>query len=194
MRVRRLDELTPRGRRWAVALTLLRSGVGVVLLVVAYYLVPLDQPLHAATWIKLGFGLLIFLIVIAYQTWAIMSSNRPRLRAIQAISISLPLLLVVFATTYVLLQRNTPHSFTETITRTDSLYFTVTVFATVGFGDIAAVTEVARVVVTIQMIMDLIAIGVLAKVVLGAVEVAVRRQGERPETPADDVQDESPGG
>ncbi len=31
-----------------------------------------------------------------------------------------------------------PAAFNETLTRIDSLYFTLTVFATVGFGDIAA--------------------------------------------------------
>ncbi len=198
MPTRRLDELTPRGRRWAVGFALLRAAASVVLLVVAYYLLPLDQPLHSSTWVKLAFGLLIFAIVVSYEIWSIMRSKRPRLRAIEAISVTLPLLLLIFAATYVLLQRNTSGSFTQTISRTDSLYFTVTVFATVGFGDIAAVTEVARIVVTIQMIIDLIAIGLVAKVVLGAVQVAVRRQGGEPETPTDEedtaVRDESPGG
>jgi hypothetical protein len=34
------------------------------------------------------------------------------------------------------------------LTRTDSLYFTVTVFATAGFGDISPASQVARLVVT----------------------------------------------
>ena len=37
-------------------------------------------------------------------------------------------------------------TFTEPLTRTDAQYFTVTIFATVGFGDITAVTQTARVV------------------------------------------------
>jgi voltage-gated potassium channel len=47
----------------------------------------------------------------------------------------------------------------ETLTRTDSVYFTVTIFATVGFGDISASSEAARVLVTFQMILDLIVLG-----------------------------------
>ena len=50
-------------------------------------------------------------------------------------------------------------SFSQQLTHTDALYFTVTVFATVGFGDITAKTEAARLVVTGQMIIDLIIIG-----------------------------------
>jgi hypothetical protein len=40
------------------------------------------------------------------------------------------------------------------LTRTDALYFTVTVFSTVGFGDITAKTETARLVVTGQSCPD----------------------------------------
>ena len=44
----------------------------------------------------------------------------------------------------------------------DSLYFSVTVFATVGFGDISAVSDAARVVVTIRMITDAAHVNVAA--------------------------------
>ena len=60
-------------------------------------------------------------------------------------------------------------SFSQPMTHTNALYFTVTVFATVGFGDITAKTEAARLVVTGQMIIDLIIIGVGAKVIVGAI-------------------------
>ena len=43
-------------------------------------------------------------------------------------------------------------SFTEPLTRADALYFTVTVFSTVGFGDITAKSETARVVLIVQML------------------------------------------
>ena len=41
-------------------------------------------------------------------------------------------------------------------------------FATVGFGDITAKTEAARLVVTGQMIVDLVTIGIAVKVIVGA--------------------------
>jgi voltage-gated potassium channel len=55
----------------------------------------------------------------------------------------------------------------------------LTVFATVGFGDITPVTQLARVLVTIQMVVGLLTVGVIAKVVFGAVQVAESRQSER---------------
>ena len=45
------------------------------------------------------------------------------------------MLLLVFASVYVQIETSQPNSFSETLSRTDALYFTVTVFATVGFGD-----------------------------------------------------------
>jgi voltage-gated potassium channel len=60
-------------------------------------------------------------------------------------------------------------NFSQPITRTNALYFAVTVFATVGFGDITAKTEAAQLVVTGQMIVDLIILGLGARVIVGAV-------------------------
>ena len=57
-------------------------------------------------------------------------------------------------------------------TRTDALYFTVTVFSTVGFGDIVAVSQPARLVVTVQMLLDLLALGLVVRAFVGAVQFA----------------------
>ena len=67
-------------------------------------------------------------------------------------------------------------NFSEPLTRTDALYFTVTVFSTVGFGDITAKTEAARLVVTGQMIADLVVIGLAVKVIVGAVKRGRQQQ------------------
>ena len=175
---RRYEDLTPRARRRLVTLSLLRSAASVTLLVVVYYKAPLDVSLDAASWIEFGVALLAFAAMIAWQVRAIISSDLPRLRAIQAVAVGLPLLLLIFASTYILIARNQAEAFTEALSRTDSLYFTVTVFATVGFGDIAPKTELARVVTTIQMLLGVIVVGLIAKIFLSAVQVAVGRLGE----------------
>ena len=69
-------------------------------------------------------------------------------------------------------------NFGEPLTHTDALYFTVTVFSTVGFGDITGKTEAARLVVTSQMIADLLIIGLGLRVIVGAV---TRSRQQRPE-------------
>jgi hypothetical protein len=69
-------------------------------------------------------------------------------------------------------------SFASPLTRVDAFYFTVTTFATVGFGDIVPVSQAARVIVTVQMIGDLIVLGAVLKLVVGAVKIG-RERGSR---------------
>jgi len=85
--------------------------------------------------------------------------------------------------------RNNAAAFSVISTRTDSLYFTVTVFTTVGFGDIVPVSETARVVVMIQMVGDLVLIGAGVRILSGAIRLGVgRRSQEHPDRPADPLQ------
>jgi hypothetical protein len=49
------------------------------------------------------------------------------------------------------------------------LCFALTVLATVGFGDITARTEAARLLVAGQMIIDLIILGAGVRVIVGAI-------------------------
>ena len=87
-----------------------------------------------------------------------------------ALATSLPLFLAIFATAYFLLGRSQPANFSQPLSRLDSAYFTVTVFATVGFGDIVPVSEVARIVTMVQMFGDLLIVGLVARVLFGAVQ------------------------
>jgi CDP-diglyceride synthetase len=167
------------GGRRAILGTALLSAVSVCLIVAAYYAAPLDRPLDRGTGLLLGAALLLFGVLVAVQVRGILRSQRPRLRAIQALIVGVPLLIVVFAAAYCTVDAQQPGAFSEALSRTDGLYFTVTVFATVGFGDISAVTQLARVLVTIQMLVGLLTVGVIAKVVFGAVQVAETRRAQR---------------
>ena len=192
---KRYHELTPAARKRMVVASLLRAGGSVMVLMLVYYKLPLDRPLDAATWIGFGLGLLAFAAVIAWQVRAIVVSDVPRLRAIQAVASGLPILLLLFASTYLRISQDAPDSFTEALGRTDALYFTVTVFSTVGFGDIAPRSELARILTMIQMITGLVVVGLVAKVLLSAVQTAVRRrESESPATvvPPDGRQPDTP--
>ena len=141
----------------------------IAVLVTLYYLLPLDHSSTRTAVTILLIGLAGFIALVTFHVWVIARSPFPALRAIEALATSISLFLQLFAGTYVVLATLSPASFGEHLSHTDGLYFTVTVFATVGFGDITAKTETARLVVTGQMIADLIYFGLTIKVITGAV-------------------------
>lgn len=175
--MRILDKQSAPGR-WQVVAALLRSGTVVTLLLVAYGFAPLDATPGWGTWLVFAAGLGGFAVLIVWQVHGILNSETPRLRGLQTIAVGLPTLLVLFAAGYVLVSGAWPDSFTEPLSRIDALYFALTVFATVGFGDIAPVSQLARILTMTQMVVGLIVVGFVAKVVLNAVRTAVRRRGD----------------
>ncbi|MCU1666382.1 MAG: voltage-gated potassium channel [Pseudonocardiales bacterium] len=173
---KRYEDLTRAGRNRVVTATLLRAVASAALLVLVYYLAPLDAALDTYTLVWFVFALVLVGAVIAWQVRAILRSDVPRLRAIQAVAIGLPMLLLVFAAVYVVIATDRPDSFTEPLSRTDALYFTLTVFTTVGFGDIAPKSDLARIITMTQMIVGLIAVGLGARILISTVRIAVAQR------------------
>ena len=180
----RYEDLAKAQRTRLAVQLVARTLVVTILLFVAYYVLPMARPERSGV-IVLVVGLLVLGLVLYWQVRAISGSPFPRLRAFETLAIGIPLLLIVFASAYYMVQNAEPDSFTQPINKTDALYFAITIFATVGFGDITAKTELARILVSIQMLFDLAVFGFAAKLIFGAVEVALRRRPPAV-TPAND--------
>lgn len=156
-------------------MSLLRSFAVSVVIVVGYFVLPFRFDRSLPT-VALAGGLAVVAALLAWQIVEISRSPYPRIRLIGAVATSMPLFLAVFATTYFLMAGAEPAAFTEPLSRLDSAYYTVTVFATVGFGDVAPVSDPARVVTTIQMLGDLVLLGLVAQALLGAVHLNLDRR------------------
>jgi voltage-gated potassium channel len=181
----------PRRR---VAAALLRATLTSTVLVVLYFRLPLTGALEASTVALLLAGLALFAGVIIWQVQSILRSEYPALRAIEALAAAVPLFLIVFAAAYFTLADSQAQAFNEPLSRTDALYFTITVFATVGFGDIAPVSDGARVVAIVQMLGDLLVFGLVLRVMLGAVKAGrERRRATGPEASPSLARHDGPG-
>jgi voltage-gated potassium channel len=171
----RYDDLSAATRRWMVFWAVARPSLIIIGLLLMYYLMPLWDRQSRSTGVLLVLGLLLVAVLLAWQIRMISTSKYPRVRAIEALSLSAPLFVFVFATAYFATAQGNPGSFSQPLNRTDALYFAVTTFSSVGFGDIVPVTQTARVMVMIQMVGDLIVVGIVVRVILGAVQSGLRR-------------------
>jgi hypothetical protein len=172
-------DLAPSTRRKLVARALLRASANAAVLTVLYYVLPMDRASDVESVVLLAVGLAGVALLVAWETRAILRAEYPAIRGIEALALTVPLFLLLFAATYFLIEHASTGSFTQPLNRTDALYFTVTTFATVGYGDITAKSEGARVIVTFQMVTDLVIIGFGVRVLLGAVQIGRRRRAER---------------
>ena len=169
-------QLSSAQRRRLVFRAVLRGVLSTAALVVVYYVLPLNQPWSGDTAVRIVIGLLVFAGITVWQVKAIAGSRYPGFNAFEALGVIVPFYLLVFASTYFVMQRASAANFSQPLTRTDALYFSVTVFSTVGFGDITPKSEAARVVLIVQMLGDIVLLGAGARVLLGAVRRGQQRQ------------------
>jgi voltage-gated potassium channel len=155
---------------------LLRALLTAAALVLLYYALPITGQGGSSPTVVLAVGLLVFAIAITWQVQAILRAEYPALRAIEALGAAIPLFLIVFASAYLLLADNQAGTFSEPLDKTAALYYTVTVFSTVGFGDIVPRAELARVVTMLQMLGGLLVLGLIVRVMLLAVRTGVQRR------------------
>ena len=147
-----------------LARMLLRS-VGVVGgLLVVYGLLPIDEnSQNALIVVVAAIGLAFVLGVFLRQFGRIERAARPGAAAIEALFLVTGLFLTLFSFIYVSLAASDREAFSQPLDKIAGMYFSVTVMTTVGFGDIAPVSAVARVMVTVQMVLDIVLIGAVVR-------------------------------
>jgi voltage-gated potassium channel len=157
----------------------LRAAGTAVIVIALYFLLPLSERSNVRTVTELIGAIVLLAAIVAWQVRAILRSDHPTAVAIEALAVAVPLYMTLFAAAYFLLAKGSSAEFGQHLSRTTALYFSVTVFATVGFGDITAKTDVARLLVTVQMIANLVFVGLGVRILVGATRF---RLSSRPNT------------
>ena len=153
----------------------LRAVGCVAALVGTYYALPIESSSGRDAIAGLVLGLVVLVGMVIVYCRSILRAEFPGLRAMEALAACVPLFLLLFAATYIVVDNGSANNFSERMTHTTAIYFTVTVFSTVGFGDVTPKSDAARLLVTGQMITDLVILGLAVKVIVGAVR---RRRGD----------------
>ena len=158
---------------------LLRVLLSLTALFAAYFLIPTRSGggNGGAEVLWLILELVVFGAVVGVQVPAIVRSRHPILRAVEAVAIVIPLYLLIFARIYLANSLHDSSAFNLPLDNTTALYFTVTVFATVGFGDIVANTNSMRLLVTGQMMLNLVMLGLVIRLMVSAARRGVARRG-----------------
>ena len=160
---------------------LLRVSASVSVLFAAYFLLPgrTAEAGFGVPWLLLE--LVIFGVVVAVQVPAIVGAQHPILRAVESLAVLITVYLLIFSRIYLSNSLNDPAGFSRALDHTTALYFTVTVFATVGFGDIVAQTNSMRLLVTVQMLLNLTMLGLVIRLMTSAARRGVARRGGLPD-------------
>lgn len=160
-----------RSRRKSLVYAALRPLLTTVLLALAYFLLPFNRIDDVSALVLLVVGAVAVFAMCAWQVRLILRVDYPIVQAAEALALTFGIYLLGYSTVYYLASVADPQSFTIPLTRLDALYFCITVFATVGFGDIVAAAETTRALVSVQMLGNLVLIGLALRLLTASVRV-----------------------
>jgi hypothetical protein len=169
---RSIRDVSPRDRRRVLVATVARLIASTAILLAVYALLPIEGITTPDT---VGRLVIVLIALPLVQIHAIKSAKYPDLRATEAVIGAVTIFVILFALLYFGLGLSDPANFSQSLDRISAIYFTVTVLSIVGFGDISAQSDVSRLLVTIQMLLDLALIAIVVHVFFG---VARASEGE----------------
>jgi voltage-gated potassium channel len=141
-------------------------------LVGCYYLVPLfDTSSPGRFWLRAAAAAFL----LAGALWLVIRTVAHEARTddveirVDRLLLAVVTGVVCFALTDYAIARSDETQFAGLRTKTDAFYFAVTTLATVGFGDVHAQGQLARQVVTVQMVFNLVVLASAARVLTRAI-------------------------
>jgi voltage-gated potassium channel len=164
----RLADLPSTERRRAIALCVGTVVISWVFIFGAYFVLPIGHESGFRAGVRLAVDIALVGAVLSWQLGRISRAMLPELRAIEALGVVIAVFLVAFSSIYLAMSHANAGTFTQKLDHIKALYFTVTVFSTVGFGDITPRTDPARLVAAAQMLLDLAIIGAVVRLVFNA--------------------------
>ncbi|GAA3764296.1 potassium channel family protein [Micromonospora maritima] len=161
-----------------------RAAAACALMLVGYFLVPVEPDPNGLRLALRSAGTLLLVAVVAFlvtgqvrrQLTRDQPTGREEDRALTRLAVALIAGLLVFALADYVVADTRPGEFVGLRTRIDALYFALATLTTIGYGDVHAQGQIARVAVCAQMVFS---IGVVATGASVVVKQMTQRSGRR---------------
>jgi hypothetical protein len=159
-----------------------RTSVACVLLVVIYYLAPVEPDVPTG---QAAIRVILSLLGTLAVAWLVARQIRRQLGGdeqapLAGLVLALVVAVMFFALVDYTVAVEAPGEFVDLNTKTDAVYFALSTLATVGFGDVHAAGQGARLLVTIQMLFNLVVIAAGGSVLANQISERVRERVRRP--------------
>jgi voltage-gated potassium channel len=134
-----------------------------------YFVFPLD-PDRAPVGVLMGM-VLSLVAMVGMSIVVVTEVRRPerRLTVIQLV-LALEAVIMSFSAAYYVVGTTRSDEFEGMATRLDALYFSMTTLSTVGYGDVHAVGQFARALVTVHIAFNLLFVGAFAGLIRDTIE------------------------
>ncbi|MET9211925.1 MULTISPECIES: potassium channel family protein [unclassified Nocardia] len=191
-------------RRWRTRMPghALRNAAAAVFALLLYYSVPVGFFFDLNAWPGRVMGVCTFIAGIIGLGWLVWRRVEHFLNAptsaggrVDGVLLVVCIVCVVFSLYYFRLQQLQPGQFQGLTTRTDALYYTMVTLGTIGYGDVHAVGQAARIATMVQIVFDLVVLGTLISIATNSVNTriaAADRAAAARATPGAGVSDDGP--
>jgi voltage-gated potassium channel len=155
-----------------------RGTVVLVALLGVYFAVPVERQ-SSVTVLVANIAVAVVCLVVAggifYREFRrMLRGEELSMTGLQLLMV-LEVVMLMFALVYYSLAIHQPHQMAGIETRIDALYFSVTTVSTVGYGDVHAAGQFARVVTTVQLVFDVVFIAAFARLLKANADIRLPR-------------------
>lgn len=156
----------------------LRDLLIIGLAVVAYFVVPVSGELDRNAVVRVVITLLCIGLAGGVVVWQVLLQVEDPNRRVDGLILALVVGVLMFALVFYRLEIADPGQIVGLSTRVDSLYFTMSTLLTIGYGDIHAEGQVARVLVLVQMVFNVAVIATAASTLTSRVRARAAERAE----------------
>ena len=147
---------------------------------VAYFAVPVGGPVLSGS---VAVAVALTVVGTIALGWSIYGQVRRYMLSgtsltVDGLILTLVLVIVFFALALYLLEATDPGQIAGLRTRVDALYFTMATATTVGYGDVHAVGQLARVVVIVQLAFNVVFVAAVVALLSSRMREVVTRRGD----------------